>query len=246
MGKLDNKVAIVTGGARGIGEDTVRAFAAEGAKVVFTDILEEDGQRIADELGADVTFAQQDVADEARWAEIVELTESTYGKVDVLVNNAGVLIVKDIEDTTVEEFNRLVFVNQTSQFIGMKAVLPAMRRAGGGSIVNMSSAGAFIGTPGNVAYGATKWAIRGMTKTAAMEFAKDNIRVNSVHPAIILTPMIATDESKEIVDQVAASLPMGRGATGAEVAAMNVFLASDDASFSTGSEFLIDGGLTAF
>lgn len=245
LGKLDGRVALVTGGARGIGAATVQRFVEEGAKVVFTDILVDEGQALQKEIGKNCTFLKQDVSDEKRWAEVIDETEKLYGPINVLVNNAGILLTKTIEDTTVEEYNNMVFINQTSVFMGMKAVLESMKRAGKGSIVNMSSAGGLIGTPGNVAYGATKFAIRGMTKVAALEYAQYNIRVNSVHPAITLTPMIQQDDSIEIVEQVAKTLPLGRGSEPVECAEMILFLASDESSFSTGSEFITDGGLTA-
>lgn len=245
MGKLEGKVALVTGGSRGIGAATVERFIEEGAKVVFTDILVDEGKKLAEKLGDNANFLEQDVSDEERWYEVIEETEKLFGPIHVLVNNAGTLITKNIEDTSVEEYNRLVTINQTSVFIGMKAILPSMKRAGKGSIVNLSSAGGLIGTPGNVAYGATKFAVRGMTKVAALEYAEHNIRVNSVHPAITLTPMIQQDDSVEIVDQVAKTLPLGRGSDPVECAEMILFLASDESSFSTGSEFITDGGLTA-
>ncbi|MFF2480333.1 SDR family NAD(P)-dependent oxidoreductase [Paenibacillus sp. NPDC058071] len=241
MGKLTGKVAIVTGGSRGQGAAHVRAFIEEGAKVAFTDILVEQGEALAKELGANALFIQQDVSNPADWERVVEATESAFGPVNVLVNNAGVAFLKEIRDTTVEEFQRVVNINQVSVFLGMKAVLPSMERAGSGSIINVSSAAGDKGIPGNVAYGGTKYAIRGMSRVAALEFVPYNIRVNTIMPGVIQTPMVG-DPDPDRVANIVAGIPMKRLASPEEVSKLAVFLASDDSSYSTGADFVVDGG----
>ncbi|OOC62668.1 SDR family NAD(P)-dependent oxidoreductase [Paenibacillus ihbetae] len=244
MGKLDGKVAIITGAARGQGEAHVRLFVEEGAKVVFSDILVNEGEALAKELGDNVRFIKHDISNADDWSQVVELAESVFGPVNILVNNAGVDLFRKIEDITVEEYNRVIRINQVGPFLGMKAVLPSMKKAGSGSIVNISSINGLRGEYGFVAYDSSKFALTGMTKTAAQEFAEYNIRVNSVHPGPIKTPMIESqDEISGFIDGL--SVPLNRVGEPEEVSKLVLFVASDDASYSTGSEFVIDGGITA-
>ncbi|GAA3410086.1 glucose 1-dehydrogenase [Paenibacillus hodogayensis] len=244
MSKLTGKVAIVTGGSRGQGASHVRALIQEGAKVAFTDIRVELGEALAKELGPNALFIQQDVASPADWERVVAETEASFGPVNVLVNNAGIALLKDIADTTYEEFQKVVDVNQVGVFLGMKAVLPSMRRAGIGSIINVSSAAGDKGIPGNVAYGGTKYAVRGMTKVAALEFVQDNIRVNTIMPGIIQTPMVDEPDEDRVAELVK-GIPMKRLASTDEVSKLVVYLASDDSSYSTGADFVVDGGILA-
>ena len=243
MTRLEGKVAIITGAAQGMGASHAKLFVEQGAKVVFTDLNEEKGQAFAAELGENALFVKQNVANEADWATVVATAEEKFGPVNVLVNNAGITMAKPLLETTVEEYRRIVEINQVSVFLGMKTVLPSMQKAGGGSIVNVSSMNGLVA--GAIGYTDTKFAVRGMTKAAAMEAAQYNVRVNSVHPGVIATPMVVQEDTKAAVEAFAKHIPLGRVAQPEEVSNMVLFLASDESSYSTGSEFVIDGGMTA-
>ena len=226
-----------------MGESHVRRFVEEGAKVVFTDINEEVGEQLSAELGDNALFVKHDVTDEAGWQEVVEKTESAFGPVNVLVNNAGISMSKSIADMSVEEYKKIIDINQVSVFIGIKAVLPSMQKAEGGSIVNISSMNGIVG--GAVGYTDSKFAVRGLTKAAALQVGHLGIRVNSVHPGVIETPMVTEGDAVEQIKEFAKHIPMRRMAQSEEVTNMVLFLASEESSYSTGSEFIIDGGLTA-
>lgn len=243
MKRLLDRVAIVTGGARGMGESHVRRFVEEGAKVVFTDINEEIGEKLSSELGENALFVKHDVTDEAGWQEVIEKTEAAFGPVNVLVNNAGISMSKSIFDMSLEDYKKIIDINQVSVFLGIKAVLPSMQKAEGGSIVNISSMNGIVG--GAVGYTDSKFAVRGLTKAAALQVGHLGIRVNSVHPGVIETPMVTEGDAIEQIKEFAKHIPMRRMAQSEEVTNMVLFLASSESSYSTGSEFIIDGGLTA-
>ena len=247
MGQLDGKVALITGGARGMGKSHVRRFLAEGAKVVFGDVLEEEGTELAADLGGDVRFVQMDVTQEDDWRNAVETATTTFGALNVLVNNAGIIRHKTIEDMSLDEFRRILDVNLVGQWLGVKSVTPAMREAGGGSIVNVSSTEGFIGAYGLAAYSASKFGVRGLTKAAARELGQYGIRVNSIHPGGVLTPLSLQDDvvaaTADSADAFLKALPLGRMGKSKEVSGLVVYLASDDSSYCTGSEVLVDGGM---
>lgn len=246
QGRLQGKVAIITGAARGMGASHARMFVREGAKVVLTDILEEQGKGVAAELGDNARFCPHDVCDATAWAEVVRIAEDAFGAVNILVNNAAISIEQPIEELTIENYRRTVEVNQTSVFHGIRAVVPSMRRAGGGSIVNISSVAGIVGGVNAFAYAATKFALRGMTKVAAIEFGKEGIRVNSVHPGAVKTPMLLDQENFEALsERFSTFAPLGRMAEAEEISTMVLYLASDEASYCTGAEFVVDGGATA-
>jgi 3alpha(or 20beta)-hydroxysteroid dehydrogenase len=247
MGKLDGKVAIITGAAQGMGAAHVRRFIAEGAKVAFTDVNEAGGQALADELGENALFVKQDVTSLEEWQALVQKVEDTWGPVNILVNNAGILgPIADVVEIDPEDYLRVVAVNQHSQVWGMKTVIPSMRKAGGGAIVNISSTAGMVSIVGapSLAYVGSKFASRGMTKQVAVQFGPEQIRVNSVHPGYIKTPMMAaaTDENG---GGIAEAVPIRRMAEPDEVSSLVLFLASDDSSYISGMEHVIDGGLTA-
>jgi len=242
-GRLDGKVAIITGAARGQGAAEVRRFVAEGAQVVLGDVLDADGEAVAAELGAAARYVHLDVASEADWATAVAAAEA-MGPLNVLVNNAGILRFTAIADTTLAEYLEVISVNQVGTFLGMRSVLDPMTRAGGGSIVNIASIDGIGSKNGLVSYSSSKGAVRAMTKTAALEFGHLGVRVNSVHPGGVWTPMTG-DIPVEYLDQAHAHLPLRRVGRADEIAAMVVFLASDEASYCTGGEFVVDGGWLA-
>lgn len=243
MRGLSEKVAIITGGARGMGESHVRRFIEEGAKVVFTDINTSAGEALAEELGGNAVFVKHDVTDADGWKTVVDQAESVFGPVNVLVNNAGISMSKTIFEMTEAEYRKIIDINQVSVFLGIKAVLPSMQKAEGGSIVNISSMNGIVG--GAPGYTDSKFAVRGLTKAAAIQLGGLGIRVNSVHPGVIETPMVSEGDAVEQIREFAKQIPMQRTAQSEEVTNMVAFLASDEASYSTGSEFIIDGGLTA-
>ncbi|WP_188455514.1 glucose 1-dehydrogenase [Virgibacillus oceani] len=243
MGRLDNKVAIITGGARGMGESHVRKFVSEGAKVVLTDLNEEGGIALANELGENVRFVKQDVTKAADWEAVVAETEKAFGPANILINNAGISMSKSIFEMTEDEYRKIVDINQVSVFLGMKAVIPSMQKTGNGSIVNISSMNGLVG--GAIGYTDTKFAVRGMTKAAALQVAGLGIRVNSVHPGVIETPMVTEGDAVDTIKEFAKHIPIQRVAQSEEVSNLVLFLATDESSYSTGSEFVIDGGLTA-
>jgi 3alpha(or 20beta)-hydroxysteroid dehydrogenase len=248
MGRLAGKVAIITGAAQGMGAAHVRRFAAEGAKVLLTDVKVDAGRALAKELGAATHFEALDVANEGEWQHVVAEAERRFGLVNVLVNNAGIIgPAKPTADLTQEEYQRVCGINQMGVFLGMKHVIPSMLKAKGGSIVNISSISGIVanyGTP-NAAYAASKFAVRGLTKFAAIEYASRNIRVNCVHPGYIKTPMITDALTAEQIEMVSQSVPVKRTAEPEEVSNLVLFLASDEASFITATEHIIDGGVTA-
>lgn len=227
---------ILTGGARGIGAAAAQALAKAGARMMITDILDEEGRALADELGANVLYHRLDVTNASEWQAAVDEAEKAFGRVNALFNNAGILSLGSVADCTPEEFRRVIDVNLTGIFLGMRAAVPALRRAEGGVIVNTSSTAGLQGYGGLAAYVASKWGVRGLTKAAALDLAPDGIRVISLHPGPIRTPM-----TEGMSDEVVASQPIPRFGEPEEVARMVVFLLTD-ASFSTGSEFVIDGG----
>jgi 3alpha(or 20beta)-hydroxysteroid dehydrogenase len=236
--RFEGRTVLISGGAMGIGAAHVRGFAAEGARVVFGDIDEDAGAALAGDLGGEVRFIRHDVAEETGWERIVAAAEEAFGPVSVLVNNAAILPpFLPIDEVDADDWRRVLEVNLTGSFLGIKHVVPSMRRAGGGSIVNTSSALGVMGTPNLSAYVSSKYGIRGLTQTAALELARDRIRVNSIHPGYTRTPMNA-----EVAEENTHDLPVPRFAEAEEVTAVAMFLASEEASFVTGSEYLVDGG----
>lgn len=245
MGKLDGRVAVITGGARGQGAAEARLFAAEGAKVVITDVLDAEGTATAREV--DGLYLHHDVTSEKRWDELVAEVLKTHGQLDVLVNNAGIFKTGGTLNTTLDDFMRVIQVNQVGVFLGMRAVGKPMMERNTGAIVNISSIAGMQGSPGAIAYGASKWAVRGMTKSAATELGRYGIRVNSIHPGIIETPMLHEIPAFESgnSDRFIRRIPLGRVADAHEVAKLALFLASDESSYCSGAEFIVDAGMTA-
>ena len=250
MGRLDGKVALISGGARGQGAAEAKMFAREGAKVVFGDVLDDEGKQVEAEIAeaaGEALYVHLDVTSEADWRAAVDTAVSRYGRLNLLVNNAGIVLRKGIEDTTAEEWDRVMAVNSKGVFLGTKHAIPAMRQAGGGSIVNISSTAGLVGSgQGLAAYSATKGSVRLFTKSTAIQHAQDNIRCNSVHPGPIDTPMLreAWDDPNRREERIT-RVPLGRIGTTEDIAYGVLFLSSDEASFMTGSELVIDGGSTA-
>ena len=248
--RLAGKVALISGAARGMGAEEARLFAREGAQVVLCDVLDEAGEQVAAEIrqqGGGATYVRLDVTQEEAWSEAVKTAELTYGKLDILVNNAGIAGYSKGDDDTLEDFDRFLAVNTRGTYLGIRAAIPAMRRAGGGSIVNISSISGLIGQKYvHAGYNASKGAVRIMTKSIALQYANDSIRVNSVHPG-----PIRTDMTKEVWSDPAGrqrteqATPLGRYGEALDVAYAVLFLASDEAAFVTGAELVVDGGFTA-
>jgi len=248
MGRLGGKVAIITGAAQGMGAAHARRFVAEGANVVFTDLNADAGKALEAELGEAALFVHQDVSQEADWRNVISQTEARFGPVSTLVNNAGILgpgkLAAELDEA---DFLKVIAINQTAIFLGIKHAIPSMLKAGGGSIVNVSSISGIVaiyGTP-NVAYAASKFAVRGITKQVAIEYGKQGIRANSVHPGYIRTPMMTAALDEEQIKIASGSVPIGRVGEVDDVSNLVVFLASDESGFVTGAEHIIDGGLTA-
>lgn len=241
MARFDGKVVLISGGARGQGAAEARALVAEGAKVVIGDILHQDGEALAATLGPAACFVRHDVSSEADWQKAIEAAVELGGALHGLINNAGIYIPRSLMETDAELFDRHVRINQLGCFLGMRAVVPAMEQSGGGSIVNISSTAGLRGTPHAFAYGATKWALRGMTKSAAADLAMQGIRVNSVHPGPIDTEMLKVRTPEENARRIQL-VPMQRMGTVEEVTRLVLFLLSDESEYITGAEISVDGG----
>ncbi|MCR9097193.1 MAG: glucose 1-dehydrogenase [bacterium] len=244
---LEGKTALISGAARGQGAAEARLFAELGARVVVADLLEDEGQAVVRSIGSAARFARLDVVASEDWSRVVDFAEAEFGPVDVLVNNAGIAPAgSDLATTDEALMRKVIDVNLIGVFLGMRAVFESMRAAGGGSIVNISSTAGMRGVDRAIPYSATKWAVRGMTKTAALEFGPHGIRVNSVHPGVIDTPMVSWDRlGPSAQSSVVSDLPIARIGSVEEVARMVAFLASDASSYSTGAEFVVDGGSLA-
>ena len=247
--RLENKVALISGGARGMGAVEANMFAQEGAKVVIGDVLDEDGKQTEAEIneaGGECVFVHLDVTDETAWQDAVAAVVDRFGKLDILVNNAGIARINNVEDTTSDEWDLVMDINAKGVFLGTKAAIPEIRKAGGGSIVNISSIAGLTGGRTS-SYAASKGAVRLLTKSTAIQYAGEGIRCNSVHPGVIETPMttpmmLNTQEGRDLN---ASRHPLGRVGQPEDIAYGVLFLASDESSFMTGSELVIDGGLTA-
>jgi 3alpha(or 20beta)-hydroxysteroid dehydrogenase len=237
MGRVEGKSAIITGGSRGMGAAHARLLVAEGARVVIGDILDEEGSALADELGAAARYVHLDVRLPDQWDRAIATAVGEFGKLDVLVNNAGIINGSPLHKFDLGKWENILNVNLTGTFLGMRAAVEPMIAAGGGSIINVSSIEGLRGAPWAHGYVATKWAVRGLTKSAALELAGHNIRVNSLHPGLIRTPMTAGIPDDRV------TIPMGRPAEPIEVATFVLFLASDESGYATGTEFVVDGGL---
>jgi 3alpha(or 20beta)-hydroxysteroid dehydrogenase len=248
VGRLDGKVALISGGARGMGKSHARHFVAEGAKVVIADILDDKGTALAAELGEDnCRFVHHDVTSEQQWQRAVTAATEAFGKLNVLVNNAGILKRASIAKMSLADFRQVIDVNLIGEWLGIKAVIEPMTKVGGGSIINVSSVEGFSGAAGLSAYSASKFGVRGITKSAAQELGRRGIRVNSIHPGGVITTMTATafETFTDVADGAGfmAKMPIPRFAKSAEISPLVVFLASDESSYCTGSEFLVDGGM---
>ena len=248
--RLEGKVALITGGARGMGAAEAELFVKNGATVVITDVLDSVGAETAKRLSCDsgrCVFIHHDVTNEADWAAVVAEVLQSFGHIDILINNAGIFEQGSILDTTLAAYRRTIDINQVGVFLGMKSVAEHMAGRRKGSIINISSVAGMAGTPGFVAYGASKWAVRGMTKGVAKELAPHGVRVNSIHPGIIDTPMLQTFDAAGdgVREAVRTRIPLGYEADPIHVANLALYLASDESAYSTGSEFIVDGGWTA-
>jgi cyclopentanol dehydrogenase len=250
MGRLDGKVALISGGARGQGALEAELFAAEGASVVFGDVLDDEGRQVErriTEAGGNAVYVHLDVTSDAEWADAVHTAEASFGKLDVLVNNAGIANADSIEDTTEDLWDRIMEVNSKGVFLGTRKALPAMRRAGGGSIINVSSIAGILGRAlTGSAYSASKGAVRTFTKTTAIQHASEGIRCNSIHPGPVDTPMLSgISDNPEILRQRTDEVPLGRLGQSPDIAYGALYLASDESAWITGIELIIDGGITA-
>jgi cyclopentanol dehydrogenase len=248
MARLSGKVALISGGARGQGAEEARLFVQEGAKVIITDVLDDEGKKLEaelNEMGGDAQYMPLDVTDENQWDSVIQRILEAHGQIDILVNNAGILLEKGVEETSEEEWDRIQDVNSKGVFLGIRAVLPAMREAGSGSIVNISSVAGLIGSA-YAAYGASKGAVRLLTKSTAVQYGPEGVRCNSVHPGVIETDMtegmLSDPRTREIRLK---NTPLGTFAVAKDVAYAVLYLASDESRYVTGSELVIDGGLTA-
>jgi 3alpha(or 20beta)-hydroxysteroid dehydrogenase len=244
MGRLDGKVALVTGGARGQGEAEVRLFAAEGARVVVCDVRDDEGKALAAELGDNVAYNRHDVSSEEEWDAAIAFTVEQFGGLHVLVNNAGIAGGGPIAQHSLADYERLVAVNQIGVFLGIRAAIAPMTEAGGGSIVNISSGAGLRATKYMIGYAATKYAVTGMTAAAALELARYGIRVNSIHPGVIDTPMVAGATPDAMKSMIKAT-PLRRMGQPEEIARVALFLASDESSYMTGAHVPVDGGIIA-
>ena len=245
--RLENKVAIISGGSRGMGAFEAALFVQEGAKVIIGDVRDEEGRDLAKHIGSNAVYMHLDVTSESDWAAVVKEATDRYGKLDILVNNAGVSARGTIEETSVDDWDRVMGINSKGVFLGTRAAIPDMRKSGGGSIINISSQLGLVGmAESSPQYQSSKGAVRIFTKSAAIQYAPEGIRVNSVHPGPIVTPMTEARRSDSAVQQVMVSrIPLGRYGESKDVAYGVLYLASDEASFVTGSELVIDGGWTA-
>ncbi|MFG2709648.1 SDR family NAD(P)-dependent oxidoreductase [Streptomyces goshikiensis] len=241
MISLDGKVVVITGAGRGQGAAEARLCAEAGARVVVTDVREDEGRAVAAELGSRGLYVRHDVADAESWAGVVREAVSAFGTISALVNNAALWRTAHVEKQTAEDFEALLRVNLLGPFLGIQAVAPVLRAAGGGSIVNISSTAGLVGIPGHAAYGSTKFALRGLTRSAALDLAGDGIRVNSVHPGAIDTPMVAAT----VAGRDWSHVPLGRMGRPEEVGELVLFLCADASAYVTGAEFAVDGGMTA-
>ncbi|MEV0095605.1 glucose 1-dehydrogenase [Streptomyces sp. NPDC050738] len=239
MNSLEGKVVVITGAGRGQGAAEARMFAGAGARVVVTDVREDEGEEVAKSLGGKGVFVPHDVSEAADWTSVVEAVLSAFGRLDALVNNAALWRTASVEDETLENFESLLRVNLIGPFLGIRAVVPAMKEAGGGSIVNVSSTAGLVGIKGHAAYGSTKFGLRGLTRSSALDLAPYGIRVNSVHPGAIDTPMTAA-----VADKDWSHVPLGRMGQPEEAGQLVGFLVSDASSYVTGTEFTVDGGQT--
>jgi 3alpha(or 20beta)-hydroxysteroid dehydrogenase len=242
MQRFDNRMVIITGGARGMGASHARGFVAEGANVVIADVLEHEGRTLADELGDQAIFFRLDVTSEGDWSATVAAAEEAFGPVSVLVNNAAIVRFGPIAQTEPAAWRQVIDINLTGTYLGIRAVVSSMRKAGGGAILNIASAAGMMPEFGLGAYAASKWGMRGLTKTAALELARDNIRVNSIHPGPVRTPMVAGPDTAALAAAAVRDLAIPRMAEPDEITRLVLFVASDEAGFSTGSEFIADGG----
>ncbi|MFB7265507.1 glucose 1-dehydrogenase [Streptomyces nojiriensis] len=238
--RLDGKVVVITGAGRGQGAAEARLCAEAGARVVVTDVQEDEGRAVAAELGDQGLYVRHDVADAASWASVMERSVRAFGTVSALVNNAALWRTAHVEQQRLEDFEALLRVNLLGPFLGIRAVAPVLRAGGGGSVVNISSTAGLVGIPGHAAYGSTKFGLRGLTRSAALALAGDRIRVNSVHPGAIDTPMVA----EAVAGRDWSHVPLGRMGRPEEVGQLVLFLCSDASSYVTGSEFTVDGGMT--
>ena len=236
MARFDGTVALISGGARGMGAAHVRGLVAEGAKVVFGDILDDEGRGLQDEVGDSTRYVHLDVTDEADWRAAVDAAEEEFGPINLLVNNAGIVSYGAVDLMEPDEFRRVIDINLTGTFLGMHFTVPSMRKAGGGAIINISSTAGLMGYATIAAYGASKWGVRGMTKAVALELGSDNIRVMSIHPGPIRTPM-----TEGMGEELTLAQPIKRFGDPEEVTKLMMFMAAD-ATYSTGSEWVIDGG----
>ena len=237
MGRVDGKVALISGGARGMGASHARLLVSEGAKVVVGDILDDEGKALADAIGEAARYVHLDVTQPDHWKAAVSTAVDEFGKLNVLVNNAGIVNGGSLRKFELAQWQQILDVNLTGTFLGMQSAIGPMKAAGGGSIINVSSIEGLRGTPWVHGYVASKWGVRGLTKSAAMEVAGQNIRVNSIHPGLIRTPMT------ENIPEDMMPIPLGRAADPMEVSTFVLFLASDESSYATGTEFVIDGGV---
>lgn len=237
-GRVAGKVAIVTGGAQGMGEAHVRTLVHHGARVVIADLNERRGKDLADELGDAAIFVHLDVTNAANWQKVVSTANDRFGEVTVLINNAGILMLNRVDDVPLDDYRKVIEVNQVGALLGMQAVIPSMKRTLGGSIINISSTAGMVGIANNFAYTASKWAVRGMTKAAALELAPYGIRVNAIAPGEVNTQMIAE------MDLKLSDTPIGRFGNPEEIAFLALYLASDESSYTTGADHSIDGGYT--
>ena len=241
MGRVDDKVVLVSGGARGMGAAHAETLVSEGARVVIGDVLDEDGRAVAEKLGESAHFEHLDVTDPDGWQKLVDAALDRFGRLDALVNNAGIVKVGPLRGSSVSDWQRVLDVNLTGAYLGMRAAIEPMIDGGGGSIVNISSVEGLAGSAHLHSYVAAKFGLRGITKSAAVELAQYNIRVNSIHPGLVHTPM-----SKGVTAEFMTPIPMRRGASPAEVSTFVVFLVSDESAYATGAEFVVDGGLTSY